>query len=540
MARIPRSPAAYLRISKDAEGKRLGVLRQRKDLTALHVSLGWPPPVFYEDNDKSASKGKPRKDYLRMLADVESGVRDGISVYTVDRLTRKRLEYADFMEWLLVKGRTRVPVRTMENDDFDTANGRMVLDVKAAVAVQEADRMAERTKRAMRQKVESGKRATGSRYRPFGFNRDMTPVKEEQKVIAEWYRRMDSGKESMTGLKRYTEGLEVKTVTGSDVWRQKVIHDILLNVRNIGKQWLRYTDPVTGEDVEELVEAEWGAVTSERRFYRVKAIIEGHTNRGHSPVRKYELSGLLTCGRCHHKLYVTKTAKSGGQEHTEECDARYAAKKALGWTGRGQCKRDKCDCPGRLIAKCHAASGGCGKMQRAYAPLLAYVQADAKKRLNRMRSIISAGRGPLVLPGFKREDGVWVAEADSKTVNAEAEGIKERISNLQDAYRKGLVDAEDFYPVLRGLRADLKKEDEKQDKEEAVSAENQALLALLSGDVDTYWDSMTLEERVAFYRDTYEAIECLPREAVGGSHFETSTIRLVPKRQVKVKQAATK
>jgi DNA invertase Pin-like site-specific DNA recombinase len=46
----------YLRMSRDAEARGLGIGRQRKDGEALASRLGWPIVQEYSDNDLSASK----------------------------------------------------------------------------------------------------------------------------------------------------------------------------------------------------------------------------------------------------------------------------------------------------------------------------------------------------------------------------------------------------------------------------------------------------------------------------------------------------
>jgi DNA invertase Pin-like site-specific DNA recombinase len=64
--------AVYLRISEDRSGEGLGVARQRKDCLKLCSEKGWEP-VEYVDNDVSASNGKSRPAYKRMLAGIENG-----------------------------------------------------------------------------------------------------------------------------------------------------------------------------------------------------------------------------------------------------------------------------------------------------------------------------------------------------------------------------------------------------------------------------------------------------------------------------------
>lgn len=64
--------AVYLRQSLDRNGEALAVARQRKDCLALCKQRKWSP-VEYVDNDTSATSGKRRPGYERMLADIRDG-----------------------------------------------------------------------------------------------------------------------------------------------------------------------------------------------------------------------------------------------------------------------------------------------------------------------------------------------------------------------------------------------------------------------------------------------------------------------------------
>ena len=62
----------YVRISSDPAGKRLGVTRQLADCRKKAKAMGWNVAGVYEDNDVSASTGKVRPAYQRMLSDLEA------------------------------------------------------------------------------------------------------------------------------------------------------------------------------------------------------------------------------------------------------------------------------------------------------------------------------------------------------------------------------------------------------------------------------------------------------------------------------------
>lgn len=64
----------YLRISSDPKDKRYGVNRQREDVTTLADVKGWQIVDWYPDNDRSASSGKERPEWYRLLSDVSAAV----------------------------------------------------------------------------------------------------------------------------------------------------------------------------------------------------------------------------------------------------------------------------------------------------------------------------------------------------------------------------------------------------------------------------------------------------------------------------------
>ena len=75
----------YCRISSDPKDKREGVDRQREDTADICAINGWTPAGFYIDNDRSASNGKKRDEWDRLLADVKARKLDAIVVWNQDR-----------------------------------------------------------------------------------------------------------------------------------------------------------------------------------------------------------------------------------------------------------------------------------------------------------------------------------------------------------------------------------------------------------------------------------------------------------------------
>lgn len=88
----------YCRISQDRTGAGLGVDRQRIDCEALAERNGWDVVEVYVDNDVSAYSGKKRKDYQRMLSDLEDGAATVVIVWHTDRLHRSPTELEKYID----------------------------------------------------------------------------------------------------------------------------------------------------------------------------------------------------------------------------------------------------------------------------------------------------------------------------------------------------------------------------------------------------------------------------------------------------------
>ena len=88
--------AVYLRQSLDRDGNELGIARQREDCLKLAADKGWKAQE-YVDNDTSASTGKVRPAYERMLSDIRDGYIGAVVAWDLDRLHRRPIELESFM-----------------------------------------------------------------------------------------------------------------------------------------------------------------------------------------------------------------------------------------------------------------------------------------------------------------------------------------------------------------------------------------------------------------------------------------------------------
>jgi site-specific DNA recombinase len=177
--RTPQAAAIYCRISSDRNGDGLGVERQERLCRKLARERGWPVAEVYVDNDRSAYRGKPRPAYVRMLADIEAGVRDAVICVDLDRLTRRPVELEAFMELADKHG---IALANVSGDtDLSTSDGRFKARIIGAVARQESERKGERMAREAEQAARRGV-PRGSR-RPFGYEADRVTINEEEAAL---------------------------------------------------------------------------------------------------------------------------------------------------------------------------------------------------------------------------------------------------------------------------------------------------------------------------------------------------------------------
>jgi DNA invertase Pin-like site-specific DNA recombinase len=139
-----------------------------KDCRQLAARRGDRITRIYTDNDFSASNGKRRPDYERLLEQIRAGNHDGVIVWDLDRLHRQPKELEEFID---LADRFGLQLANVGGDvDLSTPQGRMVARIKGAVAKHETEQLARRVRRKHLELAEAGKDAGGPR--PYGYLSD--------------------------------------------------------------------------------------------------------------------------------------------------------------------------------------------------------------------------------------------------------------------------------------------------------------------------------------------------------------------------------
>lgn len=314
--------AIYLRISDDRTGEQLGVARQREDCEKLCADKGWHP-IEYLDNDVSATSGKKRPAYERMLADIRSGRIGAVVCWDLDRLHRRPIELESFMALADEKG---AKLASVSGDvDLSTAQGRLIARLKGSVAAHESEHKKARQKRAAKQKAEQGKPQW--RY-AFGYENG-EPNPRIAKLVTQVYRLILSGGSLRDGCKilndaeAYREWVRRPKVCDCETacrcergveieyreWEEPSLSAFLRKPRNAGLR--SHNGEIVGHGT-------WRPLVDEELWRGVQDVMAAH-REGRRAYRRHLLSGVLGCGNCGHHLTAQQTLKRKIQYRCKNC-----------------------------------------------------------------------------------------------------------------------------------------------------------------------------------------------------------------------------
>ncbi|MFI9081851.1 recombinase family protein [Streptomyces sioyaensis] len=400
MAR-PKRVGIYVRISKDRKGQELGIQRQEKACRDLCERLGWTVLKVYPENDTSASttSQRKRKVYTEMLRDARDGVIDGIVVYSIDRLTRRIAELTHFLEEQKEHG---FAFATTEGEDTATANGRMILTIKGAVAQQETERMSERINLSLLQRREKGKpHAGGSRLFGFKEGSNFQELEPEEVEHIQLGYKMLMDQRTPGDVARAWNDKGVRTPEARTVWDIHKVKRVYRSERIGGI--VTYKGQDLGDSVypHPLTREEWE---------NVQAVLDSRATPAKKGAgkRKHVYSGYLRCGHCGSTMRIQWATIQGRTFRRTFCHSAQ-----VGANGER----------------------GCGKVNRRYD----WIEA-------RLNEVVEAAL-------MKRRPQPQSGSADG--LDEEIQVLEERIRGLRSRWKEGGLDDEDYFDSLTHLRTDL-------------------------------------------------------------------------------------
>lgn len=280
--------AVYARISLDRKQGE-GVARQLADCRQLCADRGWKIGGEYVDNDVSAFRKKRRPGWQRLMADLHQF--DALVAYHPDRLYRLTRDLEDLIDLL---ENTGVTVATVKAGDMDlaTASGRMVARMLGAAARHESERMAERVRRAKKERAAQG-RPPGGGMRPFGYLPGGMELHPEEAAAVRSAAEYVAAGGTIGQVVRDWNAAGLTTTRGRP-WTPSSVRRVLASDRVAGLR--SYQGRVVGP-------AAWPAIVDQDTHRRLVLMVEGR-KRGRPLGESSLLSALIRCPHCDRKLYA--------------------------------------------------------------------------------------------------------------------------------------------------------------------------------------------------------------------------------------------
>lgn len=291
--------AIYVRQSEDPTGDGLAVARQLDDCKALAERVGAEVVGTYVDNDRSASSGKVRPEWVKLLQALDRGEFDTLICWHTDRLYRRLRDLVDLVE-LAESHALRIMAVKAGDVDLSTPAGRMLAGMLGSAARYEMEQKSERQRASNRQRAQRGV-AIWTR-RPYGFDRrghDVFQVPDEAAVIRDAAARVLAG-HTLASIARDMNAAGHRTTTGAE-WSVISLRRSITNPRVAGRV------VYLGED---YGSAGWKPILEADVFDRLVSVLSDPKRRLSNDTRlRHLLSGAIICDADELPMYAT-TSKS--------------------------------------------------------------------------------------------------------------------------------------------------------------------------------------------------------------------------------------
>jgi site-specific DNA recombinase len=314
---MTRRAAIYTRQSLDRSGEGLAVRRQLEDCRALVKRNGWRTVAVFSDNDVSASSGRERPEYRKMIDAVKAGRIDTIVSWAPDRLARRPRDLEDILD--LSEGRG-ITLATVSGDvDLSTPYGRAIARIFGAIARQEGEQKGARQVRANQQRAQSGK--TNWSRRPFGYDRDAqgaAVVVDDEADVIRWAAEEILNGATLASAVRELHAGGWTTSTGKP-FTVTALRRVLLNPRHAGHATHR--GRVVGE-------GDWEPILEADVQDRLSAHLRDPARRTQTSTnRRYLMSGLLVCGVCGATMFASPMGQKGAYWMAYRCRTSHLSRR---------------------------------------------------------------------------------------------------------------------------------------------------------------------------------------------------------------------
>lgn len=300
--------ALYVRVSSEEQALRgYSLEAQLADLEAFAKENEMLVVDKYVDAGTTARKKlQNRKEFQRMLLDVQSNKIDVILFIKLDRWFRNVADYYEVQKVLDAHSVTWKC--TQEIYDTTTANGRLNLNIKLSIAQDEADRTSERIKFVQENKIRNGEVISGST--PYGLRIERADGKKRIVIDDEQ-------------IEIVREAFEYYATCHS---RRKVRFSIS---EKYGVNWtdqsfkkMIYNDLYAGEY---RGNTDFCPAAFEKSFLlQLRSLCEKYSQHSRTGVHCYLFAGIIRCNTCGCLMHGTADPlKDGGYTYYYRCSKRF-------------------------------------------------------------------------------------------------------------------------------------------------------------------------------------------------------------------------
>jgi site-specific DNA recombinase len=148
--------AAYVRRSSEMQKDNYSIDAQKRAAADTCKLRGFPAPIFYEDDERSA-RGEQiakRPAFKRLLDDVAAGRVQVVIVHTLDRWSRNVM--VTLQSFRTLAQHQTAFISLSEHIDYSTPEGRLQLTILAAFAAYFSDMLAKHTSKGKSERVAQG------------------------------------------------------------------------------------------------------------------------------------------------------------------------------------------------------------------------------------------------------------------------------------------------------------------------------------------------------------------------------------------------
>lgn len=308
--------AAYCRVSTDSDEQATSYEAQVEHYTQfIQKNSEWELAGIFADDGISGTNTKKRGEFNRMIEECMAGNIDMLITKSISRFARNTLDCLKFIRELKEKN---IPV-FFEKENINTmdSKGEVLLTIMASLAQQESQSLSQNVKLGLQYRYQNGE-VQVNHNRFLGYTKDedgnlvIDPVEAE--VVKRIYYEYLEGA-SLAQIGKSLEGDGILTAAGKERWRPETLKKILQNEKYIGDALLQKTytvDFLTKKRVKNngivpqyYVENSHEAIIPRNLYMQVQEEMLRRANLHSGANRKkrvysskYALSSMVYCPKC--------------------------------------------------------------------------------------------------------------------------------------------------------------------------------------------------------------------------------------------------